>query len=363
MRGLIVAIAALLVAAFLASGFGASACERFFRQGEELEWTRLDSGLVVDSGTLSVRRVLGKTIDAVQSPYSSSQGWSMSGTMEDEKLTLQVPRWRETWQGICGEREITGKVKQNSFVMRPLGYRQGAAMPGGPVASSAARPGASSAASSAAGPAGAAGAGQSQAGAAPGGPPAGPPEGAAPGGEGPGEKPDFPRFGAGGEAMGGGAPAGTQPAPAAYSGGLAWAPASGGRVPAGGISGGQEPARTLYICRAVYQGVSGSGKIGRDFKGCNMSVRGAEVTAGRYEVLAGDSRLVAWVPTDGTRLRAVAGKLAAWGGSGNTGPFICRAEFNNGLHPGQVLPGGEGCSIGYGGKEYILPLFEVLVRR
>lgn len=38
---------------------------------------------------------------------------------------------------------------------------------------------------------------------------------------------------------------------------------------------------------------------------------------------------------------------------------ICRAAYNGGTHPGKLL-GNNGCSIGYGGKEILIPQYEVL---
>lgn len=38
---------------------------------------------------------------------------------------------------------------------------------------------------------------------------------------------------------------------------------------------------------------------------------------------------------------------------------ICRAPYNNGIHPGKLL-GNNGCSIGYGGREVMIPQYEVL---
>ncbi|MBD2450000.1 DUF3421 domain-containing protein [Nostoc sp. FACHB-152] len=39
--------------------------------------------------------------------------------------------------------------------------------------------------------------------------------------------------------------------------------------------------------------------------------------------------------------------------------YICRAFYNEGLHPGKVV--GENCNIGWGGQEISLPYYEVLV--
>ena len=38
--------------------------------------------------------------------------------------------------------------------------------------------------------------------------------------------------------------------------------------------------------------------------------------------------------------------------------YVCRSKYDGGLHPGKVVGGN--CSIGWGGKEIVLPAFEVL---
>lgn len=37
--------------------------------------------------------------------------------------------------------------------------------------------------------------------------------------------------------------------------------------------------------------------------------------------------------------------------------YVCKAEAHGGMHPGKVV--GEGCNIGYGGREEVYPDFEV----
>jgi len=46
-----------------------------------------------------------------------------------------------------------------------------------------------------------------------------------------------------------------------------------------------------------------------------------------------------------------------------TAVYICRAFFNNGVHPGRVRPGMTGCDIGWGGSEHLIPFYQVLVPR
>jgi len=47
--------------------------------------------------------------------------------------------------------------------------------------------------------------------------------------------------------------------------------------------------------------------------------------------------------------------------NGTTPLYICRSRHVNGVHPGKLLNGQ--CHIGWGGKEVVLPRFEVLVWR
>jgi hypothetical protein len=55
---------------------------------------------------------------------------------------------------------------------------------------------------------------------------------------------------------------------------------------------------------------------------------------------------------------------AVIGGNQPSPPFnlyICRAEYENGMHPGKVVAGN--CNISWGGEEIILPYYQVLVSR
>jgi hypothetical protein len=44
---------------------------------------------------------------------------------------------------------------------------------------------------------------------------------------------------------------------------------------------------------------------------------------------------------------------------GNT--YICRAQFHDGLHPGKLRPDFKGCNIGWGGVEYSVQNYQVLI--
>ncbi len=64
-----------------------------------------------------------------------------------------------------------------------------------------------------------------------------------------------------------------------------------------------------------------------------------------------------WVPAEGGAIP----QGAVLGGSENGQPlFICRAQYNGGVHPGKVV--GQNCNIGWGGREILNPTYEVLVR-
>ena len=41
--------------------------------------------------------------------------------------------------------------------------------------------------------------------------------------------------------------------------------------------------------------------------------------------------------------------------------YICRAQYAGGVHPGALARTSRACSISYGGQEYLLPNYEVLV--
>jgi uncharacterized caspase-like protein len=51
--------------------------------------------------------------------------------------------------------------------------------------------------------------------------------------------------------------------------------------------------------------------------------------------------------------------VSARGDNPNAGPSftVCRSEFRGGIHPGRVI--GDACHISWGGREYVLPTFEV----
>jgi len=65
---------------------------------------------------------------------------------------------------------------------------------------------------------------------------------------------------------------------------------------------------------------------------------------------------VAWVPAANGVIPANA--IIGGNESGRT-LAVCRAKYNQGIHPGKVV--GKNCNFGYGGKEVLAPQYEVLV--
>ena len=135
---------------------------------------------------------------------------------------------------------------------------------------------------------------------------------------------------------------------------LSWKAGSGGSVPSGAISGGSEPGRTLWVCRASYNNGVHPGKIVA--QNCNIGWGGKEITLRNYEVLTGNSSAVRWVAASNGAIPA--GAVAGGSEPGRT-LYICRARYNNGVHPGKVVA--NNCNIGWGGAERLINSYEVLV--
>jgi len=137
---------------------------------------------------------------------------------------------------------------------------------------------------------------------------------------------------------------------------LNWVAATGGQVPAGTVTGGQEPGRTLYICRANFEGGVHPGKlVGSN---CNIGYGGREVEVRSYETLVQQGVVpLRWVAATGGQVPA--GAVTGGQEPGRT-LYICRANFEGGVHPGKLV--GSNCNIGYGGREVEVRNYEVLAR-
>ncbi len=146
-------------------------------------------------------------------------------------------------------------------------------------------------------------------------------------------------------------------APAAAQAG--WVNAANGSIPGGTEQAGHEAnGQALFLCRASFQNGVHPGKIRYGFSGCNIGYGGKEYTVNTYQVWVGH---IPWFGQFSSG--QLPPNLAPAGREANGQPLgACRAEFNGGDHPGKIRPGFSGCNIGYGGREYTAPNYDVMVR-
>lgn len=293
-------LALMLATAHPAYSEQTASCARFFEAGMLLEWSVSNGVQQVAKGNLRIDMVFKGTFEGTQFPAASGGTFAMNGSFLDDRVKMTVPRWAETWEGECTEDGISGKVRHNTFTMRPA------------------------------------------------------PKNAAPM-----DTPQEPGLSASTAAEREASRPETYASP---PGTLQWAPLLGGRVPDNALATGQERGRTLYTCRTFKHGVVSAGKIGQGFNGCNTGQHGVETFAGAYDVLCGNAASVGWIPTDTAGYMVVGNKFEAGHNMGNP-LYICRGTLFGGLHPGQIQEGFAGCTIGYAGKEYVIERFEIMTIR
>ena len=137
-------------------------------------------------------------------------------------------------------------------------------------------------------------------------------------------------------------------------GGTQWVPASNGAVPANAVVAGREAdGRPTYVCRSSYSGGVHVGRLVSPV--CSFGFAGSEIQSPTYEVLVGAPGR--WVPSANGQIPqgAVIGGREANG----AGQAVCRATYGAGLFVGKVA--GANCSFGYGGREVLIPQYEVLL--
>lgn len=133
-------------------------------------------------------------------------------------------------------------------------------------------------------------------------------------------------------------------------GSISWA-ASNTPAASRAFLGGSEAGKGLAICRAAFQGGMHPGKVVNGK--CNISWGGREYAIAAYEVLVSNNAKLAWAPGPS------AARMVLGGQENGKGLFICRAAYQNGLHPGKIVNGK--CNFGWGGSEIIMSNFQVLV--
>lgn len=131
-----------------------------------------------------------------------------------------------------------------------------------------------------------------------------------------------------------------------------WLKAQSGQIPSGAVGGGHESNTEMYVCRGYYKDGEHPGKL---LKGrCNIGWGGQEIALTDYDVLVQPGGL-SWLPQDQARNR----RCVVGGQEGQEKQCVCRGDFRGGLHPGKVWKGR--CNIGWGGQEFPLSTYEVLV--
>lgn len=131
--------------------------------------------------------------------------------------------------------------------------------------------------------------------------------------------------------------------------------ASNGQILPGTVAAGAEQGRSLYLCRAEYNGATHSGKIVGNY--CNITWGGREIPIPNYELLtAPRSVRLVWVAASNGQIPP--GEVRAGYEKGRD-IVVCRAPYQEGLHPEKVV--GSNCNIGWGGREVLRPNYEVLV--
>jgi len=141
-----------------------------------------------------------------------------------------------------------------------------------------------------------------------------------------------------------------------------WVSAHNGHVPMGSLKGGYEYGMTLYVCRASYHDSVHPGKLRSDFGGCLIPFGGHEILMTSYEMLVvNDMHVLDWASP---RFEAVPKNAVVGGKESNSATlYVCRAFYNDGLHPGKIRAEFGGCNIGWGGDEITIRHYEVLIDR
>ena len=133
-----------------------------------------------------------------------------------------------------------------------------------------------------------------------------------------------------------------------------WVSASNGDIPSGSLSSGYESnGEKLYVCRASYKGGVHPGKVRKQFGACNIGWGGMEVAVEQYETY------VIW--QQATHGEVPSSAVVGGHESDGTKLYICRGNYQGGVHSGKVRSAFNACNISWGGEEVKVNPYEVFV--
>ena len=134
------------------------------------------------------------------------------------------------------------------------------------------------------------------------------------------------------------------------------------------IQGGQNRNNVpLYLCRAKFNGGIHPGKLNlKRHKGCHISWGGTEheiSNLNNWEYAISETKILPnqnWQFTAGGAIPYAA--LQTGREANGVYLYTCRAKMNGGMHPGKVRAEFGGCNIPYGGREYTVIEYDVLIK-
>lgn len=142
-----------------------------------------------------------------------------------------------------------------------------------------------------------------------------------------------------------------------------WVQGANGQVNGFTLYGGHENGQNLFLCAGLKNGTYHPGKIVGS--NCNFGFGGKEVLARSYYTLQVSQQSLkrySWHKSSYGNVPSKAGLVPIQAGKeGNRILYVCRAAYQNGVHPGKIV--GQNCNIGWGGQEIRVPQYEVLMFR
>ena len=142
-----------------------------------------------------------------------------------------------------------------------------------------------------------------------------------------------------------------------------WVKGSNGNVDGFTLYGGTENGKNMYLCAGFMNGTFHPGKIVGS--NCNFGYGGNEVEANSYftlQVSQSSIKRYTWHRASNGQVPALNGYVPIEvGREGSRILYVCRANYNGGVHPGKIV--GSNCNFGWGGNEITIPNYEVLMYR